>query len=358
MKIYDKEEVIYEIIPLLKYHSNDKYCLKFANLLINKATNEKTITLSKDEIHTALFKEESNEINFIILNTLKHLKADLTGINFSNKKIKGINFIGLEGVEINLDEVFEKDLTDVSFGGVTLTGRLDSAKLCNTNFTGYIGEIELNPEKVKEQSIKNCKLAGVTITGSLDGIEINGVDFTDAKGDIKVNPQRVPNKDLMGVNFSGVTFVGDDNSDPSFKDCLIYNCKFRNAKGNIVINLNELKDTLPKLAICDLTGVIVEGKTKSNYEARHCVREDGAVLFEDVGDDLFGSYYYDENGNHVHIYLFESMMWDSANSCWKYIPKSLEPNLRLEIEYKQKEEEPPKRKFLSRFRKKRNNNEN
>ena len=86
--------------------------------------------------------------------------------------------------------------------------------------------------------------------------------------------------------------------------------------------------------------------------------EDGAVLFEDVGDDLFGSYYYDENGNHVHIYLFESMMWDNANSCWKYIPKSLEPNLRLEIEYKQKEQEQPKRKFLSRFRKKRNNNEN
>ena len=61
MKIYDKEEGIYEIIPLLKYHSNDKYCLKFANLLINKATNEKTITLSKDEIQAALFKEESNE---------------------------------------------------------------------------------------------------------------------------------------------------------------------------------------------------------------------------------------------------------------------------------------------------------
>lgn len=344
MKTYDREEVIYEIVSLLKYHKDNKNCLKLANLLINKATNEKYITLSVEEINDLLFESETGEINIIILNVLKHLNADLSGVSFKDKKIEGINFTGLEGVEINLDEIPDKDFTNTTFTGVTLTGTLDKAKVGNTTFTGYIGELELNPENVQGKTISGCKLAGVTLTGSLDNIIIRGVDFTDVKGNVKINPQKVPDKELMSINFSGVSLVGDtEESEPSFDGCMIYDCKFKDIKNKITINLNTLNSSIfPKLAICDLTSVTVVGKTKSNYEAKHCIKEDGSVIFDDVGDDLFGSYYYDEKGECVHIYLFQSMKWDTDNKKWKYIPREEETNLQMEVEFKEKEKDKPK----------------
>lgn len=342
MKTYDKEQVIYEIISLLKYHSDNKNCLKLANLLISKATNEKTITLSQKEIKEVLFETETQEINIMVLNALKHLKADLSGISFAKKVIEGINFTGLEGVTINLDEVPDKNLTNTTFTGVTLTGTLDNAKLGNTDFTGFLGELSLDPQKVKDKTISGTKLAGLTITGSFDGIVIRGVDFTKAKGDIKINPQKVPQKDLMCINFSGVTFCGEnENEEPSFDDCIIYDCKFKNLKNKITINLDTLDASLfPKLTICDLTDVTVIGKTKSHYEAKHSVREDGSILFENVQDDLYGSYYYDANGDYVHIYLYESMKWDGQNKKWLYLPRAEETNLKIEVEFKQKEKNP------------------
>ena len=344
MKNYDKEQVIYEIISLLKYHSDNKNCLKLANLLINKATNEKTITLSATEINELLF--ENDEINIIVLNALKHLNVDMTGISFSGKKIEGINFYGLENVLINLDEVPDKNLTNTSFSGVTLTGTLDNAKLGNTDFTGYIGDLELEPQKVKDKTISGSKLAGITITGSLDGIVIRGVDFTDAKGDIKINPQKVPEKELMGINFSGITFIGDTEEDiASFDGCTIYDCKFKNTKNKVLIDLDTINSTIfPKLAICDLTGVVVTGTAKSNYEPRHCVREDGRVIFEDVNDDLYGCYYYDDKGDYIHVHLYQSMKWDTKNSKWIYLSREEEPNLQIDVVFPEKEKKTEEKK--------------
>ncbi len=353
MKNYDREEVIYEIISLLKYHSDNKNCLKLANLLINKATNEKIITLSADEIKEFLF--ENDGINIIVLMVLKRLNADMSGINFSRKTIKGINFDGLENVSINIDEVPDKDLTNTSFSGVTLVGTLDNAKIGNTNFNGYIGELELDPQKVKDKTLSGSKLAGITITGTLDNVIIKGVDFTDAKGDIKVNPQKVPERQLMGINFSGVEFCGDtDEDEPSFDNCTIYDSKFRNIKNKITINLDTINSSLfPKLAICDITGVTIVGNAKSNYEAKHCVREDGRVIFEDVNDDLYGCYYYDEKGDYVHVHLFLSMKWDTKNSNWIYLTREEEPNLQISVEFKEKEKKPKvKQKLINRWIKK------
>ena len=41
MKSYSKEHILSEIISLLNYHKDEKTCLLFANLLLNKVnTNE------------------------------------------------------------------------------------------------------------------------------------------------------------------------------------------------------------------------------------------------------------------------------------------------------------------------------
>lgn len=336
MKTYDKDQAIREIISLLKYHKDNKNCLKLANLLIGKVTNEKTLTLSTEEINEFLF--EDDEINIVVLNVLKHFKADMTGISFSGKKIEGINFHGLENVSINLDEVPDKNLTNTTFYGVTITGTLDNAKLGNTDFNGYIGDLKLDPQKAKDKTISGTKLAGITIDGSLDGIIIQGVDFTKVKGEVKVNPQKVPGKELMSINFSGVTLCGDTEDEiPSFKDCTIYDCKFNGLKNKIVIDIDELNTTIfPKLAICDITDVTVMGNAKSNYEPRHCVKEDGSVIFDDVNDDLFGCYYYDAKGDYVHVHLYQSMKWDTNNKKWLYLDRKEEPNLQIDVTFKEK----------------------
>ena len=163
-------------------------------------------------------------------------------------------------------------------------------------------------------------------------------NFTNAKGEVKVNPQKVPEKELMSINFSGVTFCGDTEDEiPSFKDCTIYDCKFNGLKNKIIIDIDELNTSIfPKLAICDIIDVTVIGNAKSNYEPRHCVKEDGSVIFDDVNDDLFGCYYYDEKGDYVHVHLYQSMKWDTNNKKWLYLDRKEEPNLQIDVTFKEK----------------------
>lgn len=355
MKKYSKEQIIGEIISLLKYHSDDKTCLLFASLLMNKVNSNNEITLSLEEINNFLFEKDSTEINYVIFCSLSHLGADLTGVNFDGKVIKGYDFSNLSGVTINLDMVPDKNLSKTKFAGVTLKGTLDDAIIEYTDFTDYIGNIILDPQKVNNKSLKGSNLSGVTVIGNFDNVEITNVNFSGTKGYIRINPQKVPNKELIGINFSNVLLCGDENdkefTEPSFDGCKIYDCKFKNTKGKIIINLDLIDNSIfPKLSGCDLTGVVIEGKAKSNYAPIHSVKEDGTVLFENDNDDLYDSYYFDEQGNYVHIYLYKSMMWDSKNGCWKYVSREKEYNLRFDVEFREKKLE-EKQKSLTFFKK-------
>ena len=353
MKKYSRDSIIETVKNLLTYHSDDINCLAFAELLLNKINKVDELFLSSNEISKFLFKKESNLVDIAIFNSLRAINADMSGVSFDNIIIKGLYFNGLEGGIINLDSVPEKDLSNVCFEGVRLTGNLDDAIIENTNFTGYIGDVVINPQNVKNKSIRGSKLSGVKIDGSFDNVNINGVDFTGAKGEIVINPQKIANKEFIGVNLSNVLLCGDEKeSNPNFDGCTIYDCKFNNSRGNVVIDLDTIPDYFgSKLCICDLTNVIIKGNAKSNYEAKHCVKEDGSVLFDDCGDDLFGSYYYNENGEYVHIHLFQSMSWDKERACWKYILRNDEKNLQFNVEFK-KEIQEINQKRLSLFRKK------
>ena len=356
MKTYDKDQIIKEIKSILEYYSNDEACLRYVKLLLDKVYEGKEITLSKDEITQVLFDKDSKKINVAIFNSLRSLKADLEGVSFDDTSVCGLHFNRLENVVINLDKVLNKDLSKTKFEGVTLYGSLDGAVIDFTDFNGYIGNLVLNPQKVKDKSIKHSKLSGITIDGSFDLVDIIGVDFTGAKGTIRINPQNVPNKQLVCINFADTELVGNYNEetetydDPSFKGLKIYECKFKNAKGNLVIDLNEIDSYLvSKLFCCDLTGVVIKGNTRSKYPPKHSVSEDGTVIFDDYEDDLTCSYYEDKDGNKINIHLFESRVWNEELGIWQYIPREEEPNLQFTVEYPQKEVK--KQKILSLFKK-------
>ncbi len=351
MKTYSKALVIKKINNLLKHYSDEQISLQFAKLLLDKVNEKEEITLSPEEISKYLFNRETNKINNSVFFTLRSLGADLNGVSFDNIEIQGYYFNGFENITINLDLVPDKNLSKTCFEGVTLTGTLDNAILNYTDFKGYIGELRLNPQNAKNKSIHGSKLAGITINGSLDDIDICGVDFTDVKGDVKINPQNVPRKELLSINFSDTTLVGDYDKktetykEPSFDECTIYDCKFKNAKGKIIINLDTLKNTFStKLAICDLTGVIVTGTTKSNYPQIHAVLEDGSEVFYDVKDDLFGSYYENEKHERVSIHLYQSRKWNNQTKTWEYISREDEPNLQMNVEFKQEKDKPKEKK--------------
>ena len=46
----------------------------------------------------------------------------------------------------------------------------------------------------------------------------------------------------------------------------------------------------------------------------------------------------DEQGNYVHIHLYESMMWDDNNKCWKYVLRENEYNLKFNVEFEKTEQ--------------------
>ena len=148
MKSYSKEQIISEILNLLKYHKEEKTYLLFANLLLNKVNANEEIILSAEEIRDFLFVKDSDEINETIFYCLSRLNADLTGINFDGKKIMGLNFSNLNGIVINLDMVPNKNLSKVKFSGVTLKGSLDNSVIEYTDFDGYVGNISMDPQKI------------------------------------------------------------------------------------------------------------------------------------------------------------------------------------------------------------------
>lgn len=338
MKKYDKDKIIWEIKTILEYYSHEVYALKYAKLLLNKVDENEKITLSSDEIKNVLF--DRNTINKIIFDSLRRLNADFKGISFDNVPISGIRFNGLENVVINIDNVPDKNLSNTSFTGVKLIGSLDNAIINNTDFTGYIGELVLNPQTLKDKTIEGSKLSGIFIDGSFDGIDISRTNFTGVKGNVRINPQNVKDKELHGINFADTCLVGPFNQntksyeEPSFKGCTINDCEFKGLKRKITIDLDEIEvSVFPKLSLCDLTDVLVKGTATSNYLPRHPVNEDGSILFEDVFDDLYGSYYEDVNGNTVYIHLFESRVWNKDTNKWKYIQRKKESNLQIKVKY-------------------------
>lgn len=353
MKKYEKEKVLIEIKKLLDSYPDNFANLQFAKLLLDKVTGQEDITLSKEEVSTYLFDRKTNKINPKVFLILRNLEADLTDVCFDNIEIMNYSFKGLENVTINLDLVPDKNLSGVGFAGVTLLGSLDDSILYYTDFTGHKGNIILNPQKIKNKSIYGSKLSDVTVEGNFDDVEISYVDFTNVRGQAIINPQQVPAKQLLGINFSDALLTGNYSEKsltyeaPSFKDCIIFNCQFKNTRGSITINLDDLQKYFgSKLSLCDLTGVKIIGNAISNFGPEHAVTEDGKRLFDTRKDDMFGSYYENTNHEKIYIHLYQSRKWNNATMKWEYLSREDEPNLQIHTTFKEQSQS-PKEKILS-----------
>ena len=283
-------------------------------------------------------------INEEIWGFLCMIKADMKGVSFNETKITGMNFDGLENVSIDLDKLYDKDLSSVSFMGVNLEGSLDDAKLNFTDFVGYKGSVKLNLQKLVCKDLSYCALSGLIIEGSFDNVILNGTDFEGVKGDVYLNPQTVYGKTLDDVNLNGVTLVGEYYSDKgmygsaNFDGCKINDTMFNGAKGYICINLNTMcrkNEFNSKLSGCDLTGVKVVGTADCYTGRRDIIDSDGTCQHfsnnENLKNDLAGSYYYNGAGEQVLIYPYRSVV--KRNGEWVAISRKEENNFDINVRY-------------------------
>lgn len=338
MKKYNKEQVIKELQTLLicyKDSKNKDNLLSLIRLITNKLENYEDVFFTSYEIEKYLFinnKDKTKSIDNNVFNFFKNIETDMKDVSFDNVIIKGYNFSKFINVKINIDKIPNKDLSKTTLKNVWLIGSLDNCNISYANFKDYKGNLVLNPTKVI--SMEGSILEGLTIESNFKDVDISNVNFENTLNTVMLNPQEVKNKKLHGVDLSGVMLIGPYNEtlqkyeDPNFDGCYIYNTSFKDAKGNIVINLDTLKDfMIGKLYGCDLTNVKVIGTVKRMKDEK-----DGAIY----GDDLANSYYIDENGYKVAIYPDRLVRWNKKTCFYETLSKEQAPLLDFDVTYNEK----------------------
>jgi len=79
-------------------------------------------------------EDGTKSINNDIFYILRENKIDMDGVSFKNVHIKKHQFNGFKNVEINIDEIPNKDLSETILEGVKLIGSLDGANVKQTSF--------------------------------------------------------------------------------------------------------------------------------------------------------------------------------------------------------------------------------
>ena len=338
MKKYNKEQVIKELQTLLicyKDSKNKDNLLSLIRLITNKLEDYEDVFFTSYEIEKYLFINNKDKIKSIdnnIFNFFKNIEADMKDVSFDNVIIKGYNFSKFINVKINIDKIPNKDLSKTTLKNVWLTGSLDNCNIGYTNFKDCKGNLVLNPIRVI--NMEGSILEGLTVESNFKDVDISNVNLKNTLNTVMLNPQEVKNKKLHGVDLSGVVLIGSYNEtlqkyeDPNFNGCYIFNTSFKDAKGNIVINLDTLKDfMIGKLYGCDLTNVRVIGTARCTKNAK-----DGVIY----DDDLTNSYYIDENGYKVAIYPDRLVRWNKKTCSYETFSKEYAPLLDFDVAYKEK----------------------
>ena len=189
----------------------------------------------------------SKKISTSLKDILK--KIDFSNVPFNDVDLGLCNFDGLNGVRINPQVVFNKDLSRCRFNGVTFVGSFDGVICCDTNFTGSVGAI-INPQKIAFKNLRNTKLGGVRFTGNFDDVIVQNTDFTGSTNAV-INLRMVEGANLSGTNLCDTIITGST-------DGLTLNyTSFKGAKtiNGSMIKINPKTISERKMIGCNFFGV-------------------------------------------------------------------------------------------------------
>lgn len=143
-----------------------KYVEKLRNELAKElynyyGTEKIKFDLTKEELEDIIFEYENPKKKKMAFNFTLIKKIDLSGVDFTNVDISGLNFNGSKGVQINPQTVYNKDLSDVTATDVEFIGSFDDVLIVKSDFTGSKGA-RIDDDTAKKIT-GSCNLTDVEI---------------------------------------------------------------------------------------------------------------------------------------------------------------------------------------------------
>lgn len=235
----------------LGYIKNDSE--KFFVILLDrlKEYNDIKLIFSNDFLETLYLnniEKDGNKYSEIInleMPENRHKKNLLEYIDFENFTYqnlyldqKSIDFLKKYNIVLDLDCIYNKDISDLTINGMTIEGCFDGFKIKGCKITSNEGlsgnTIKLNPQKVLDKDLSNCEIVNVRFTDNFDDCIISSITLKDNMNTF-INPGKIRDKDLSGCTIKDATFT--DN----FDGCDISFISLKNNNG-VIINPQLIKD--------------------------------------------------------------------------------------------------------------------
>lgn len=146
---------------LKNYNSDKKIKLNIDNKILDMILFDKN--------YDFLYKAECKcfAISFDLIK-----KLDLSDFSFNSVNIKGKDFTGSIGANLDPQTIYDKDMSWAKVKGLDFSDKnFDNVSIGDTNFTGSIGA-KINPQNIKNKHLDGTNLTDTEIIGSLDGVSI------------------------------------------------------------------------------------------------------------------------------------------------------------------------------------------
>ncbi|MDO4377444.1 MAG: hypothetical protein Q4C38_04820, partial [bacterium] len=210
----------------------DKYVEMLRKLVLEFAKCEIDYKIDfSDNVKRLLLFDKFDDhyiINEDMMVAFHKLDISVSGLSFKNVDVAGMSLGYLNGVKINPQEVYNKDLSDTSLNGVFIEGSFDDVFIKGVSFIGALGNINVNPETIVDKNLSYAILDNVNFIGSFDDAMIFGADFEGSKNAI-IDPQTIFQGDLSSCNFRDVYFDG------TFEDCNIELSEFAGSENAVIV---------------------------------------------------------------------------------------------------------------------------
>lgn len=250
----------------LQYLKNDReeFLLRLLNKLVNKkdiklslsSTLMRELLIESEEISTdnSEYKEYADSFRYINDdNVLRELckYLDFKNLEYHNLKLNDNNKSLLKkyNVPIDLNQIYNKDLSYYEFDGFIFKGSFDNYKIDNAIFKNNLdingNKIKINPQTIKDRNLEQCIFKDVIFTDSFDDCNIVGISISNCENVI-INPKKLQKNSFISCEFDGVKFT--DN----FDECNISGINIKNCD-NVLINPQNVENK--DLRCCTLENV-------------------------------------------------------------------------------------------------------
>ena len=144
---------------------------------------------------------------------------ELDSNTFMIPLLEGADFTGSKNARIypanlNLENTVLKDVQILgSFSSATIRGANFSGAKGKYSNWGYYKPVDINPQDLKDKDLSNCVLNNVNFTGPLDNVKINGANFAGSSGAV-INLATIADPECINnVNLLDTKVIGEDGKE-------------------------------------------------------------------------------------------------------------------------------------------------